>query len=665
MTSTESPRFPKPAKSVDHVGSYRNRLFGTLTVSTRNGRWFGSGDDSPRERQPQPRSLAGTRPVTVAGVSLGREVAETAVVTVVPAWPSSTPRPLRLALLLLGATVVLLGAVVIAFVAAAPPGPLWPHVLNLLVSWLFVAAGLLAWSRRPSNRFGFLIAVGGLTILASGSAATGVPVVVAASTMVATLPLAVLVHVLHAFPSGRLATRSSRLVVLGGYLVSLVLQAPLYLFTAQPAPYDLLVLADRPDLAALGFWVQAATGCAVMIATTVILAGRLRRADPRRRRALVPLYGYGILVVLFIPVSANLLTSLLGIGLDTVSLLQLLAVAGVPVAFTLALLRGGFARTGEIEELGSWLSTAESGRTSLAAAVARALGDDSVRLIFWIPERRRYVLASGEDAEPSGAFERGLGEIELAGKRVGAIDYDITVNADPAPVRAAGRVIAMAVDHERVTAELRASQQELRRSRERIVRAGDNERRRIARDLHDGLQVRLVLLAMQAQQVAKDPDIPENGRDAAVALRVGIDAAASELRDLVHAVLPAALIERGLCAATEDLVDHLPVPTRLEMTFAGPGLSPVVESTAYFVVAEALTNALKHAQPTALVVRLARLEDDLRIEVTDDGIGGARIRAGSGLRGLTDRVETLGGRLEVHSPEDQGTRIVAELPCAS
>jgi signal transduction histidine kinase len=226
-------------------------------------------------------------------------------------------------------------------------------------------------------------------------------------------------------------------------------------------------------------------------------------------------------------------------------------------------------------------------------------------------------------------------------------------------------VIAIAVDHERVTAERRSSQQELRRSRERIVRAGDHERRRIARNLHDGLQVRLVLLALQAQQIAEDPDTPPAARDAAVALRVGVDAAAAELRGLVHAVLPAALIERGLSAATEDLVDHLPIPTTLEMTLAEDGLSPVVESTAYFVVAEALTNALKHASPTSLVVRLARVEDHLRVEVTDDGIGGASVRAGTGLGGLVDRVETLGGRLELSSPPEQGTRLVAELPCAS
>lgn len=590
---------------------------------------------------------------------------DTAGVTAAPAWPFSTPRPLRLALLQLGVTTVVLGAILIAVVIAEAPASGGQYTLTMLVTWAYVAAGLLAWSRRPSNRFGALIVWTGLAILASNVGATGVPVLVAITAVVATVPLAMLVHVLHAFPSGRLPNQASRVVVVAGYVVCLVLQAPLYLFTAQPAPYDLLVVADRPDLVRLGALVQTIAGCGVMIATVVLLAARLRRADPRRRRALTPLYGYGILVVLSIPLSANVLGSMLQLSLTAISLIQHIAVVGVPIAFTLALLRGGFARTVEIEELGSWLSTAETGRTTLARALARALGDDSVRLIFWVSDRGEYVHDTGDRAEPTTGDDRGLVEIELGGKRVGAIDYDLTLNANPRPVRSAGRVIALAVDHERMTAELRASQQELRRSRERIVKAGDNERRRIARDLHDGLQMHLVLLALQAQQVADDPPLGADQRADLIALREGIDAAAAELRDLVHEVLPAALIERGLSAATEDLIDHLPIPTRLELRIDQSGLSQVVESTAYFVVAEALTNALKHAQPTALEVSLTRCDDQLVVMVGDDGVGGAQPGNGSGLGGLVDRVETIGGRLKVLSPAGQGTRIVAELPCAS
>ena len=603
-------------------------------------------------------------PRSLTSIANARKSPHAGTLDPIMAWPVWVSGPLRLALVQLAGAALLLGVIQIAFVLEAGP-PVTTGLLFVGVGWLYVAVGLLAWSRRPSNRFGSLIVFGGFVLIVTDLGISGVPVLVAGGAIVATVPLAVLVHVLHAFPSGRLPSRASRLIVMAGYLVCLVLQAPLYLFTARPAPYDVLVLADRPDWALVAFWVQVAAGSTVMLATTTVLIGRLRVAEPGRRRRLAPLFGYGIFAVLFIPLASNVLGSWLGLPSEGVKVLQLVDVAGVPVAFTLGLLRGGFAQTGELEQLGSWLSTAEPGRSPVASALARALGDDSVRLIYWMPDRTEYVDVDGNPAQLPTVPWRAVVEIEMAGTRIGAIDYDTTLNADAGPVRAAGRVIALAVAHDRVTAELRASEQALRRSRARLVMAGDSERRRIARDLHDGLQVRLVLLAMQAQEAAKDPTTSGTTQSAVLALRGGIDAAAAELRDLVHAVLPAALIERGLCAAVEDLVDHLPIPTRLEMTVPDHRLPPVVESTAYFVVAESLTNALKHAHAHNLSVCLSQTGDHLRIEVTDDGSGGANLHNGSGLRGLIDRVDTLGGRLHVQSPAGSGTRIEAEFSCAS
>jgi signal transduction histidine kinase len=230
------------------------------------------------------------------------------------------------------------------------------------------------------------------------------------------------------------------------------------------------------------------------------------------------------------------------------------------VAFALSLLRGGFARTGEIQELAAWLSSGDAGRVPLTAAMKQALGDDSLRLLFWTSELGSYVDEDGKRIDDAGTVGRESVDITVSGERIGAIDYDPTLKADPALVRAAGRVVAVALDRERVRAQLRASQRHLRRSRVRIVEAGDAERRRITRDLHDGLQVCLVLLATEAQQIAAADASSPHTRKAALALRVGIDAAAAESRGLVHAVLPASLIEGGLSAATQDLVDHLPVP---------------------------------------------------------------------------------------------------------
>jgi signal transduction histidine kinase len=148
-------------------------------------------------------------------------------------------------------------------------------------------------------------------------------------------------------------------------------------------------------------------------------------------------------------------------------------------------------------------------------------------------------------------------------------------------------------------------------------------------------------------------------------VRTAAELAIAELRRLVHGIMPALLQQRGLFAAVEELIDRMPVPTRLDRTSADPALPEAIESAAYFTVAEGLANAVKHAGASELLVRLAHGDGRLEIEVRDDGIGGARIDAGGGLRGVADRVEALGGRCRVDSPPGVGTCLWAELPCVS
>ena len=233
-------------------------------------------------------------------------------------------------------------------------------------------------------------------------------------------------------------------------------------------------------------------------------------------------------------------------------------------------------------------------------------------------------------------------------------------------MRAAGGVVAIALDRDQLTAELRVERRSLQDSRARLVEAGEYERRRIARDLHDGIQATLLLHAMRAHQLAVDPEASPAVTDRAVHLQVGLEDTAQELRRLVHGLMPALLIERGLGAAIEDLVDTIPICAELHIDDGDRPLPGPVETAAYFVVAEALANAVKHLQAEALRVRVTRADDErggrLHVEVDDGGIGGVDV-AGSGLRGLADRV--LGGRLVVDSPSGRGTRLRAELPCAS
>jgi len=197
----------------------------------------------------------------------------------------------------------------------------------------------------------------------------------------------------------------------------------------------------------------------------------------------------------------------------------------------------------------------------------------------------------------------------------------------------------------------------------RLLSEADHQRRRVARDLHDGLQVSLVRLSMQAHRLAQEA-CTDASRALAAQLAVEIDQAASTLRAIVNGVMPAQLVERGLAAAVQELAYDLPVRARLEVVGLPDRLPGPVESTAYFVAAEALTNVIKHADARRVDLSL-RLEGDvLSIEVVDDGRGGVRFDSGWGLSGLRDRLEVLGGTLTVTSGAT-GTRVQAVLPCAS
>jgi signal transduction histidine kinase len=625
----------RPASATENVSF--------LTIAPHGG---GANRPRPIHREDRGRRPQG-RQLRLASVERGRQ--RTAAVEHVR--PPLGIRSLRIAVVHLAAVAALLAVVEAALVVSGPVEPAWLVALFPTVAVVYVAAGAAAWVRRPSNRMGVLLVAGGVAFLLAGLANTRVPTLIAVGHVLATAVLAAIVHMLLAFPSGRLRTRWSRMLAASAYVVAIVLQAPLYLFRPAEPPYDVLELAPRPDLARIGMWVQRSVGSLVMLATAATLTNRLRAATPSQRRVLAPLYVYGSAAVLFIPLSATVVAPLLDLSPITVLVCQFVALALVPLAFAAALFRGGLARTAEVEELGAWLGADEAGRPAIRDALRAALGDLSVDLAFTSGDGVGYVDADGRAVElPAVGTNRDVVEVEVGGRRVGVIVYDATLIADPEVARAAGRVVAIAVDREQLTAQLRASQEALRDSRRRIVEAGDRERRRIAQDLHDGLQSRLVLLAVEATRAG--------AKNVSLGIRTAID----ELRALVHDVMPPLLIEDGLYSATEDLVDRLPVPTTLVLPAVEERFPAALERTAYFVVAEALTNAVKHSLAAEVGVRLDRIDGILRIEIVDDGVGGAT-QGGRGLRGVADRVDAFGGRFTLDSPPGGGTRVVAEVPC--
>lgn len=191
----------------------------------------------------------------------------------------------------------------------------------------------------------------------------------------------------------------------------------------------------------------------------------------------------------------------------------------------------------------------------------------------------------------------------------------------------------------------------------------DSERRRIARDLHDGLQVQLVLLGLEAQQMLANADGPNAAR--VTALRQGIDRAAATLREVVCGLMPPLLAERGLEAALEDLFDRLPLACRSEVALTDGVLPPVVESTAYFIVAEAANNAVKNDRAQWLEVVIEVVDEDLVLHVKNDGAGTACASGGGSFVTLGERARLLGGWLQVDSSSDRGTHVTATLPCGS
>jgi PAS domain S-box-containing protein len=252
----------------------------------------------------------------------------------------------------------------------------------------------------------------------------------------------------------------------------------------------------------------------------------------------------------------------------------------------------------------------------------------------------------------------------------------VPVSIAAAPVRdGSGRIVSNMVTYtditerkaqeaevHRLNAELRARLEDLAASRARIVTAGDVERRRLERNLHDGAQQRLVALSLSLRMaLAKVGSDPERAVAILAAANEELALALAELRELARGLHPAVLSDRGLKAAVETLAARAPLPVEIAEIPEGRLPEPV-EAAAYYMIAEALTNVAKYANASAVRVRVVADDGRVRVEVADDGIGGADPGGGSGLRGLADRVEALGGSLEVVSPAGAGTSLRAEIP---
>ena len=543
-------------------------------------------------------------------------------------------------------------------------------VVALFVGWGFIGAGLFAWDRRPNNSVGSLMVATGFAWLLSMISASNVPALFTFGVYISSVYFVTAIHMLLAAPYGRGLSRGDRRIVTAAYLLVTIGLLPMYLFIdpeksgCDGCPDNAILIEHNQTIVDLWSGLVNVVGIGLIIAVLISLIRRWRRATRPERRLYAPVYAAG--VALLIAALGQLAAQTAGTEggtLDVLFIISVVPLALVPYLFLASFVRARVAQGGAVGELMSKLSEApRSGQ--VRDALADALEDPSLELVYWLPERGHFVDARGREYElPEDDPARAVTKIEREGECVAAIVYDATLDAE-AHIRAVGGAAALAMENERLDAELRAKIDELRASRERMLRIGVEERRRMERNLHDGAQQRLVSMAINIRLArAKLNEDPLSADKLLEGAGQELDAALAELRELARGLHPAVLTDRGLGTALETLASRAPVPVEVG-ELPGERLPEAVELAAYFVVAEALTNVAKYSHATHATVGVTRDNGRVTVEVADDGVGGADPDNGTGLRGLADRVGILEGRLEIDSERGRGTTIRARIPCA-
>jgi signal transduction histidine kinase len=539
---------------------------------------------------------------------------------------------------------------------------------HIALDALWIATGLVAWQRRPGNRVGLLMVAAGFADL-SGQLYWNAPLPYVFFTALSSLQIPIFVHLFLAFPSGRLATRFERRFVGFVYGAWLVLAPLSQLFRDTRVEPDncprcptnpLLVVHSEAVVGVLQRVVDVLV-LGVLAITVVLLVQKVRAARGATRRALGPVVLTSAIAI-FLLIPAGILDTI-GTGDELTPLLEEaggLAFLAIPVAFLVGLLRTKLQRAGVaglVVELG-----AIQRPDDIRDALARALADPSLEVAFWLPADQRYVDPRGSPLDVTTRRGRAVTVLEHDGRRVAALVHDPALEDEPELLEAVGAAANLALENARLQAELSAQLAEVRASRARIVEAGDAERRRLERDLHDGAQQRLLGIRL-ALQLARGRIATGDGSvdELLTEADAEVGGALEELRALARGIHPAILTDEGLVPAIAALARRAPVP--IELSIAPERLPEPVEATAYFVASEGLANIAKHARASRATIALARTNGRVAIEVTDDGVGGADAE-GTGLRGLRDRVEALDGRLEVETQIGGGTRVRAVIPCA-
>ena len=547
-----------------------------------------------------------------------------------------------------------------------PDSQYTPVEISLAVIGLsFMVAGITAWQRWPASRLGLLFTIVGYLYLVPYILVNlANPVAWTIGNASQGLYGAALAHLGLAWPTGRLRSRFECGVIVANYVQNAAFNTAATMFwnpafsgcnASCPANVLLIGGGSRSAWNSLNT-VEGFVGLVITGIVLTLIVRHWRAARGWSRRAMIPLLWIGAAVGAEVLLTGSLFHFS---ALATFALIPLVLLAG-PALFVISTVR---ARTAG-GALGTAIVDLEPGASPgrLRDALARALGDSTLQLAFRLPDGTGYLDTSGQAVEVA---RPGLGRaVTPVAEADGAVlVHDAGLDLEPQLVKLTAAAAGMALEHARLQAEVQAQLEQVRASRARIVEAGDAERRRLERDLHDGAQQRLVTLSLalgmaRDRAAGADPELAElidsAGKEAREAL--------TELRELARGIHPAVLTETGLAGAVQALVERSPVAVTITEV-PGERFAAAVEATAYFVVSEALANVAKHAMADGAQVTIRRPPGRLVVEVSDDGAGGARPDGGSGLRGLADRVASVGGVLRVDSPPGGGTRLDADLPC--
>jgi signal transduction histidine kinase len=518
-------------------------------------------------------------------------------------------RPLRLALLPIGIAFGL-----VAEWVSYESGRLWLTVADFVVGCVLIVCGVVAWERRPESRVGALMSLGGFTWFLG-----------TIFTPALYLHRGPLVHLYLSYPTGRLPSRLALAVVATAYVDAAI--APL----------------ARND--ALTLFLSSAVALAAM---QVFL-----RTSGTARKAAGPALGAALAFAAVLALGA--IGRAAGWNADVILWTYDVVVASLVVLLFVDLVRHRWAEavvTGLVVDLGG----GEMG--TLRTKLAGALGDPSLVVGYRRPASDTFIDERGLTVElPEPGTRRAVTRIDDRGENVAVLVHDEALLTDARLLESVAAAARIAMANARLQAEAQARAEELDASRRRIVAAGAAQRRRLEQELRLGAERRLDnVAALLAEARAAAPSDGEPLRE----LESALDEARRELREFALGIHPAILTEGGLMPALALLGSRSPIPVRIDGTVAR--LPEPIEAALYFVCSEALANTVKHAAATRVSIDLHEPHAGVVLTVSDDGVGGANTDHGSGLRGLVDRVDALGGELTIDSPPNRGTRISAAIP---